>query len=135
MTEVEALRRALRQNSPDGFLFEKPSVPNPALSYATWRFLKAWTDDRAFGPDHAVLLRQIARWEEGTCHIGTCPSDLAIHFTKASIEIDVVGAVRAKPFLPAWLADDALPADGVDAAPSLRQSIDQPPAESYASRL
>jgi len=135
MIEVERLRSALRQNSPDGFLFEKPSAPRPALAYAIWRFLKAWSDDQVLGPDQAVLLRQIAEWSEGPWHIGSCPPELTSHFGKACVALTDVGALRAAPFRPSWLTDDVLPASGIDAAPTLRQVIDLLPAESYASQL
>lgn len=135
MHEVEALRNALRQNTPDGLLFAKPPAPQPALSSAIWRFLKAWNDTPGLGPDHAVLLRQIARWSEGDWHLGVVPETLSQFFRNSQIDLSVTGSVRATPFCPSWLTEDALPDDGIDAVPSLRLATDPVPAESYVTKL
>lgn len=135
MDAFEALRNALRQNSPDGLLFDKPPTPHPARSSAIWRFLKAWKDSQELGPDHAVLLRQIARWSKGDWHLGFVPETLSQFFHASRIALSVTGVLTATPFRPSWLAADALPNAGIDAIPSLRLVTDPVPAESYVRRL
>jgi ATP-dependent DNA helicase RecQ len=135
MHEVEALRNALRQDNPDGLLFNKPPAPDPALAYAIWRFLKAWNDNRNVGSDHAVLLRQIGRWSEGEWHLGSVPPSLSAHFSKSHIGLSETGSLRVEPFHPSWLTNDVIPDSGIDAIPSLRLATDQMKAESYLTRL
>ena len=135
MHEVEALRDALRHNTPDGFLFDKPPASHRALSCAIWRFLKAWSDSRTLGSDHAVLLRQIGRWSQGEWHLGAVPADISAHFGRSHIALSETGSLRAEPFRPSWLTDDLIPKAGIDDVPSLRLAIDLTKAEPYLTRL
>jgi ATP-dependent DNA helicase RecQ len=135
MHDVEALRNAFRKNTPDGLLFDKPSVPQPPLSSAIWRFLKAWSDNSTLGPDHAVLLRQIARWSEGEWHLGSIPTTLSTFLARSQTVLSVMKSLRARPFRPSWLAEDVLPDAGIDGIPSLRFAGDPVRAESYVTRL
>lgn len=135
MHDVEALRNALRQNTPAGLLFDKPPAPQPARTSAIWRFLKAWNDNPELGPDHAVLLRQIARWSAGDWHLGFVPETLTRFFPNSQVDLSVTGSLRAAPFRPSWLTEDALPDVGIDGIPSLRLATDSVPAESYLTKL
>jgi ATP-dependent DNA helicase RecQ len=135
MLDVEALRDSFRKNKPGGLLSEKPPAPQPALSSAIWRFHKAWSDNPTLGPDHAVLLRQIARWSEGNWHLGSAPNELVSLFSKVRLSYSITGSLEAAPFRPTWLGEETLPDVGIDERPRCRMAIDAEAAESFVAKL
>src|SRR5690242_19100432 len=62
MTELlDQLRQQLEAEQPPLEATPRPSSSIGADA-AIWRFLHAWRSHPMLGADHAVLLRQIARW-------------------------------------------------------------------------
>lgn len=116
---------------------ELPPVPRPATAAeaAIWRFLRAWHDVPELGPDHAVLLRQIARWQPNVM-VSRLPERLGALGRRARVTMTPTGVLEAEPFLPSWLGDDAIgPSIGIDGPPSLRRSDEAVPAEAYLRKV
>jgi len=120
------VREALRNGGPVG-VPQKPRDPNFA-AYATWRFLHAWSETSEWGPDHAVLLRQLARWQEG--FLGRVPESWEADLERAGVEVSPGGGMRARPFSPSWLESD-LPSVGIDVVPVVRRPEERLDAEPY----
>src|SRR5215216_1785563 len=121
MNAVETLRSNLDRGDPGYATIEKP-LNNYSLEYAIWRFLHAWRSNPTFGPDHAVLLRQIARWQDGNLFIRTLPNDLARYSGKAGVQVTPAGDLTARPYTPHWMKGDCIDANvGIDAKPVLRR--------------
>jgi ATP-dependent DNA helicase RecQ len=133
MDPITALRTALRANDP-GSGIPKPA-DNASVGYAVWRFLHAWATHPALGPDHAVLLRQIARWSGGP-FLGELPAALSAHTAGAQVRLTEAGTLEAEPFAPAWLSENAInPEAGIDAQPTKRRPQEAAPAEGYLQLL
>jgi ATP-dependent DNA helicase RecQ len=130
MDPYARLRDAFFVGAPPGPT-SKP-VDLTAPEYAAWRFLHAWRETPRWTADHAVLLRQLARWQPG--FIGRVPEGLARLLPRAGVELSA-GSVRAAPFRPDWLHEDALLADGVDVPPTSRRPDEALPAEPYLKLL
>jgi ATP-dependent DNA helicase RecQ len=122
MDPYARLREAIRSGAPT----EVPPKPKglPSAEYAAWRILHAWAQDGEWGPDHAVLLRQLARWQEG--FLGHVPEAWKADLERAGVEISPTGEVRARPFAPAWLEGET-----IDTAPTERRPDEQSHAEPY----
>lgn len=131
---VEMLREAFVRGEPPTEAPTRPRGAQPLLN-AIWRFLHAWHRDQSLGPDHAVLLRQIARWSPGL-HVGAIPLALEQHRLSAGISHAALGGLFAEPFLPRWLrASGVFPDAGIDAAPVVRRPVETTPAEPYLVAL
>src|SRR5947208_1436520 len=104
MDAIAALRTALRGQDPGGIGMPKPE-DNVSVAYAVWRFLRAWAMQPTLGPDHAVLLRQVARWSSEP-FVGKLPAELLPHAARAHVRLTEAGTLEAEPFAPAWLADN-----------------------------
>lgn len=137
---IRSLRSALAGGTPDGVaLGERPA--NDSACYPIWRFLAAWQDASAhgapLGPDHAVLLRQVARWAGGAgLFVGGLPEPLATLGRTAGYGVSADGFLQSSPFLPSWLGSDPVdPIRGLDARPELRRPIEAVAAEGYLARF
>src|SRR4051812_35667580 len=121
MTPVEALRRALDGADPAGLSFEKIRE-GYTLESAIWRFLKVWGSNPRIGPDLAVALRQVARWQTQNLFVGKLPPTLAQLGSRAGVEVTPSGHLQATPFAPEWLFDDCNePIIGIDSRPTVRR--------------
>jgi len=135
MIAVEALRRALELGDPTGLTFGKPRE-SYTLDGAIWRFLRVWNSDPDIGPDHAVALRQVARWQAQSLFVGKLPSALADYGAEAGFDVTPAGKLRAVPFAPEWLRDDYVnDAEGIDACPTVRRFQEEVIAEPYLSSI
>lgn len=128
---VEALRRALELGDPTGLTFGKPRE-SYTLEGAIWRFLRVWNSNPHIGPDHAVALRQVARWQAQSLFVGNLPSALADYGAEAGFEVTPAGKLKAVPFAPEWLRDDYVDdAIGIDGCPTVRRFQEEVIAEPY----
>lgn len=128
---TEALRTSLDRSTAEGACAEKPRKSH-TLDYAIWRFLCAWASDPNLGSDHAVLLRQIARWRHGGFFVGRLPAALAEYSAQAGFAVTPAGELIAEPFAPSWLSDDHIDTEeGIDAKPRMRRCAEDIPAEHY----
>lgn len=135
MNWLETLRTALDSEAPPEASPDKPQMT--ALSdYAIWRFLHAWHLDHQLGPDHAVLLRQIARWQQGYLFVRGLSAALSRYQSKVGFVVTPAGNLTAAPFAPPWLADDCVDvARGIDSKPALRREVENISAEPYLRSL
>lgn len=114
---------------------------NDSAQYPIWRLLSAWKDasDNAapLGPDHAVLLRQAARWSDSDgLFVGRLPEPLVALGRTAGFTLGADGILRSSPYVPSWLDADQLdPARGLDPRPELRRPHEAVPAEGYLARF
>lgn len=138
MTTVEALRAALEADDPG----PESAPPRRTCSgeYAVWRFLTAWRQarecNRRLGADHAVLLRQVARWHTREPHVGAVPPTLEPLLERAGLGVTAVGTLRASPFAPVWLTEPSIDrARGIDGLPELRRMQESTPGEPYLYSL
>jgi len=135
MNPVELLRLALERTDSTGLHFDKPSE-NYTLEGAVWRFLHVWNRNHRIGPDHAVALRQIARWQEQSLFVGTLPPAFAEYGSVTDVEVTPAGNLRAKPFTPAWLSSDGISEiKGIDSIPVKRRLNEAITAEPYLNSL
>ncbi|MBS1807637.1 MAG: ATP-dependent DNA helicase RecQ [Acidobacteria bacterium] len=135
MNWIETLRTALDLESPPEVIPDKPQMTDPS-DYAIWRFLRAWHLDKQLGADHAVLLRQIARWQRGYLFVRKLPAALSQYQSKVGIEVTPAGSLIATPFVPSWLGDDCVDAaKGIDMKPELRRDAEDISAEPYLKSL
>jgi ATP-dependent DNA helicase RecQ len=130
MDPYAQLREAFRTGTPPESL-RKPTY-FASSEYAAWRFLHAWRENPEWTPDHAVLFRQLARWQPG--FIGDLPRRLAELLPRAGVEMSA-GSAKAEVFRPAWLHEDALPLEGIDAPPIHRRVDERLSAEPYLHLL
>lgn len=135
-TPLDLLRKAVAGWDPVAVVAgAKP--PLPGFGYAVWRFLTGWRWERAagdvlFGPDAAVLLRQVLRWNGGELRLPRIPDDTRPVLSRAGIEVTTTGTFRATPFCPGWLTNDRIdPALGVDFPPRLARADTALPGERY----
>src|SRR5437763_13359577 len=135
MIPVEALRRTLELGDPTGLCFGKVRE-SYTLDGAIWRFGRVWDSDPQSGPDHAVALRQVARWQGQNLFVGKLPLALAKYGAEAGFEVTPAGKFKAVPFAPEWLRDDYLnQAEGIDARPTVRRFQEEVVAEPYLTPL
>jgi ATP-dependent DNA helicase RecQ len=132
-TEFDQLREELAQGSVPDAVGTRPSLSEENLgSYAAWRLRKAWSDSGLLGPDHAVLFRQVARWN-GDRAFASLPNELLKFNEECGITRNVDGVTVAEPFSPGWL-DESLPTV-LDPKPSLRRPDERFLAEGYLGEL
>ena len=135
MNPIDLLRRALELGDPSGLCFEKVRE-SYTLEGAIWRFLRVWNSDPQIGPDHAVALRQIARWQKHDLFIGKLPPVLAKYSDEAGFEVTPAGKLKAVPFAPEWLQDNCIDGDeGIDARPTIRRFREEVIPEPYLASL
>jgi ATP-dependent DNA helicase RecQ len=138
VTAQESLKQlsdAFALGKPNFHLLEKPRH-SWTVEYAAWRLLNAWRQTLgrglSFSVDHAVLLRQVARWAHGLT-LPTIPSGLAALANKAGVR-QHGNRFEAIPFVPDWLVQDGDVIDageGIDPRPELRRSDTSVPAEHF----
>jgi ATP-dependent DNA helicase RecQ len=103
--------------------------------YARWRFLKALADHPIAGIDHAVLLRQAARWS-GPSFVGNPAPPLRLLAERVGVAISPAGEMSATPYRPGWLdAADWPPGTALDAPPQRRLPDESVPAEPWLAHL
>jgi ATP-dependent DNA helicase RecQ len=127
---LTALRSAIQSSKPPaGDFFTLPEEPD--FSYAVSRFLNSWKQAGNFGPDQAVLFRQVLRWSRTSpFFIGPRPTvdnALLTDLENAGIDWGYDGNLRAEPYAPAWL-DEVPPCDSPPVNRSLDESLE---AESF----
>lgn len=113
--------------------------PRPFASwsadYARWRFLKALADDPLPGVDHAVLLRQAARWG-GPSFVGDLAPPLHHLAEQVGVSISPAGEMSAAPYRPSWLSPAEWPPGvALDSPPERRLPDESVPAEPWVSLL
>lgn len=137
MDSIQIFRKSLEEGHPPSDLFEKPIEPKPPLDAAVWRFLKSWKDAGRLAADQAVLFRQVMRWGGNGVRVNLrkFDADFTTLLNSCGVTIDATGIVKAEPFLPTWIRDDALTCDGLDAEPVYRQDRHRLPAEHYLNVL
>lgn len=134
MDAIAQLRAALKAGDPRAVELLKPR-DNGSVDYAVWRFLHAWRTHPTLAPDHAVLLRQVARWSTEP-FIGTVPAGLLPYFPAADLRLTGAGTLQAAPFSPSWLSDNGIDSEtGIDGKPTVRRAHEAIQAESYLSLL
>lgn len=135
MDRVQLIRGSFSQGSPAESASPKPLNLDPPVDAAAWRFLLSWQDHGILGADEAVLFRQAIRWGLEGIHVPNVPIEFKQLLDKCSVSIDASGIVNARPFKPAWLADDHLSDEGIDQAPTYRQDVRRLSAEHYLRSL
>jgi ATP-dependent DNA helicase RecQ len=133
MELLEVLRQAFQEGRPPRELPKRPT-DNASEAYAAWRLLRAWCEVPTPGADHAVLLRQLARWWPQLV-VGTLPPGLREWGEQAGVRLTGTGQLEAEPFAPQWLTNDCLPTEGIDSKPVRRNESESVPSESYLERL
>ena len=127
--EFDQLREELAQGEIPDTVGTRPAPSEKNLgNYAAWRLRKAWSDSGSLGPDHAVLFRQVVRWN-GDRAFASLPNELLQYNEKCGITRKVDGVTVAEPFSPEWL-DESLPT-GLDSKPSWRRPDERFIAEGY----
>jgi len=118
---LNALRRALSENSPVPLArLARPKSPIGA-DYPIWRLARAWTGQ--FGPDEAVLVRQAIRNAGNQMFLPSVPDPVKEAMSRVGVRIESSGHATTTPWRPQWLRNDRMnPADGVDF--SVRQRLD-----------
>jgi len=135
MEALNLLRNALETADPGGVRLAKPERSYD-IEYAVWRFLNAWNQAPQFGPDHAVLLRQIIRWYGGDLYVPVFPFQGDESLRKAGVKYSAAGYLSASPFNPEWLNERAAETPFVvDEIPELRRPSEEIRAESYLQSL
>jgi ATP-dependent DNA helicase RecQ len=135
MMPVEFLRRALELGNPTGLVFGKPRE-SYTLNGAIWRFLRVWNSDPDIGPDHAMALRQVARWQAQSLFVGKLPSALAKYGAEAGFVVTPAGNLQAVPFAPEWLREDHIKdKEGIDGSPVVRRFQEEVIAEPYLTSM
>lgn len=130
---LQILRKALREGRPRTGNLQLPETPE--FDYAVDRLLKAWEEGGAFGPDQAVLLRQVIRWSKiSQLDLGPVGNWLEAHadvLSKSGISWLQSGQASASPFIPDWLRESS----PCDDPPEERVLPEQMPAESYVASI
>lgn len=137
MSSIEQLHAAFARGSVEA-LPKKPSICKfNSLDYAIWRFLHAWHQSGELLADHAVLLRQIVRWNgASTFYPGKLPSNFIPLAKKAGIAMTPIGDLSAAPFAPDWLWGNFVNAESdIDAKPTKRRLDEDVAGESYLKLL
>lgn len=132
-TELGKLRDEFAKGTPGTRASVRPDLHEHGLqNYAAWRLRKAWMESELLGPDHAVLLRQLARWSKGV-GFASLPEPLADLLSQCGIRRSVDGVLTTEPFVPEWLAE--APAEGIDLLPEQRRRDERLLAELYLQEL
>ncbi|MCY1079133.1 protein DpdF [Archangium lansingense] len=129
MEPLDVLRLAFQEGRAPREVPERPRKTS-SPEYAAWRLLSAWKEAGELGADHAVLLRQLARWSPGVV-VGTLPEQLRPWASRAGVRVTAAGQLEAEPFVPTWLSDDVLPPEGVDRSPEERNPREAVDAEPF----
>lgn len=105
-------------------------------AYAQWRFLKLLNDRPAISLDHAVLLRQVARWSKGRQFVGTIAPSLA-HVARASgVGVTPAGNLVAVDYTPDWLEGETwADGDSLDRVPQIALPDEHLPGEPWLRAL
>lgn len=133
MEILDVLRRAFEEGRPPRELPRRP-LDYASEAYAAWRLLAAWHQMPTPGADHAVLLRQLARWWPQLV-VGTLPVGLRECGERAGVRLTGTGQLEAEPFAPRWLENENLPREGIDSKPVRRNEPENVPSEPYLERL
>jgi ATP-dependent DNA helicase RecQ len=134
MELANELRAALASGTPPAKVPPRPAKLDSG-EYAIWRLLTAWHHTPSITADHAVLLRQVARWSPDLV-LGRLPAELLALASKVGVRPTGSGQLNAEPFAPTWLpAPEAGGAFEVDAPPKLRREPEDVPAEPYLARF
>ena len=127
------LKKALRCGHPTAQPGPFPRLARESgpSTYAVHRFLHAWSQVPALGPDHAVLLRQVLEWSGVPslalgAHAALAPPS-AETLAKAGIEWTTANEIILHPYRPAWLPCQ----DTLTAPPHERAPDETFPAEAY----
>lgn len=99
----------------------------PTVDSAICRLLHAWHESGEFGPDEAVLLRQVVRWNVRSFFVGDLPPHIEKWIARAGIQFSA-GSLSAEPFQPPWLEDGRVPLDDV---PQARTPDEHVPREAF----
>lgn len=127
MNWLAALRTAIDSGSADELDLHKPQETG-SWEYAAWRFLHGCKSSCPWGPDHAVLLRQLARWKPGLAL--NIPAALQPFAAAAGLR-SPAQQLTAKPFSPDWLDEQV----EVDPPVEQRRADEKFPAEPYLATL
>jgi ATP-dependent DNA helicase RecQ len=130
MDPYAIVRTAIRSGTVE-IVPEKPRGL-PTSQYAAWRFVHVWAQGPTWSPDHAVLLRQLVRWQPG--FLGAIPEAWQASLARAGVSVDASGHASARPYAPAWL-DPHVPSSGIDSAPEARLPEEETGAEPYLSSV
>lgn len=131
----DVFRDAVAQGRFTGPLPERPRE-SWALPYAQWRFLKLLHDRPEISLDHAVLLRQVARWARGRQFVGTLAPTLA-HVARASgVGVSSTGTLDAVDYTPDWLEGEVWASgDSLDRIPQIALPDEHLPGEPWLRAL
>jgi ATP-dependent DNA helicase RecQ len=99
----------------------------PTVDSAICRLLEAWHDSGEFGPDEAVLLRQVVRWNKNSFFVGDLPRSIEKWIGRAGMQFSA-GSLSAKPFQPHWLEGGGVP---LDDPPQRRTCDEHVPCEAF----
>lgn len=137
MSSLEQLHTAFARGSVEAVPEKPPINKYNSLDYAIWRFLHAWHQSGELQADHAVLLRQIVRWNgAGNFFAGKLPPHFIPHIKKAGIAMTPIGDLSAAPFAPDWLWGNFVNAESnIDAKPVKRRLDEDVAGESYLKLL
>jgi ATP-dependent DNA helicase RecQ len=132
---IDLLREALSVGQVDPAAVPPRPVASWSADYARWRFLRALADDPLPSVDHAVLLRQAARWG-GPGFVGDLAPQLHRLAEQVGISISPAGEMSATPYRPAWLSPAEWPPGvALDAPPERRLPDESVPAEPWVTLL
>jgi len=129
---ISQLSRALQDDDPTQLSRTlKPSYPT-GFEYPVWRLQQAWRG--AFGPDEAVLVRQVLRWAGGQLFVPRVPENVREALRRACVYTDDAGRLTAEAFAPTWLNLSGVDPDtGLDPLPIARVPQEAVPAERYVT--
>ncbi len=120
-----ALREALTQGNATHCAVIRSE--GPTVDSAICRLLQTWHDSGEFGPDEAVLLRQVVRWNAHPFFVGDLSRSIEKSIGRAGIQFSG-GSLSAEPFRPPWL--DAGGA-ALDSLPQRRTCDEHVPCEAF----
>lgn len=130
---LDQLRAALRSGQPPDSIPDRPRSEDIGPQ-AVWRLLQAWHQARAWGPDQAVLLRQVARWWPNLA-VGALAHELSGVARQAGVHVPPSGELMAEPYQPGWLLNDHAGAFGLDGPPEVRRPQEAVRAEPWLRAL
>jgi ATP-dependent DNA helicase RecQ len=132
---TDLFRETLSSGRVDPTVMPPRPVASWSADYARWRFLKALADDPLPGVDHAVLLRQAARWG-GAGFVGHPNAALRLLAERVGVSFSPTGEMSADPYRPQWLGSvNWPPSIALDAPPERRLPDEAVPAEPWVSLL
>lgn len=135
MPLIQTLRNSLNVGTVPETIPSKPEMSN-CLQYAIWRCLTSWSHARRFGPDEAVLLRQVVRWAERDLFVGSLPDDISPFFPSTGLSLSPDGYLSASPFVPSWSTENGRHSRSeFDRCPKLRRLDESRSAEPFLGSL